>query len=363
MATRYLVLLRGINVGGRNKVPMAALRELLESHGHTKVSTYIASGNVILSSDRSAAAIKRELEDALPKAFKLDSELIAVLVLTQAQLRAVVRDRPKGFGDQPDTYHSDAIFLMGIDAPTAMKVFDPRPGVDEVWPGKGVIYSQRLSAQRTKSRLGKIVGTPGLQVDDDPQLADDDGAARAHGGARGVAAQLVTNRSGDEPQAGCSSPTSRSACSMTSTTASGWEIIETCEASISVIFAPACSAIARRETGSMILSCRTDDGPRRDVLPGRRTGRLGEPGERRRPLRRVDHRRVLGGDVLGEALRHGARQEVGVDDLGRCAGDRDQLECAGRIGDGRAQGGPCAGERDGGLALVRDERVDVDQRP
>ena len=154
MATRYLVLLRGINVGGRNKVPMAAVRELLESHGHTKVSTYI------LSSDRSAATIKRELEDALPTAFKLDSELIAVLVLTQAQLRAIVRDRPKGFGDQPDTYHSDAIFLMGIDAPTAMKVFDPRPGVDEVWPGKGVIYSQRVSAQRTRSRLGKIVGTP-----------------------------------------------------------------------------------------------------------------------------------------------------------------------------------------------------------
>ena len=53
--TRYLVLLRGINVGGRNKVPMAALRELLETHGHTKVSTYIASGNVILSSDRYVA--------------------------------------------------------------------------------------------------------------------------------------------------------------------------------------------------------------------------------------------------------------------------------------------------------------------
>ena len=154
------LLLRGINVGGRNKVPMAALRDLLESHGHTKVSTYIASGNVILSSDRSAAAIKRELEDALPKTFKLDSELIAVLVLTLAQLRAVVRKRPKGFGDHPETYHSDAVFLIDIDAKTAMKVFDPRPGVDEVWPGTGVIYSQRLSAQRTKSRLGKIVGTP-----------------------------------------------------------------------------------------------------------------------------------------------------------------------------------------------------------
>ena len=158
--TRYLVLLRGINVGGRNKVPMAALRELLESHGHTRVSTYIASGNVILTSDQSAAAIKRELEDALPQTFTLDSELIAVLVLTHAQLRAVVRNRPKGFGDQPDTYHSDAVFLMGISAAEALEVFDPRPGVDAVWPGTGVIYSQRLSAQRTKSRLNKIMGTP-----------------------------------------------------------------------------------------------------------------------------------------------------------------------------------------------------------
>src|SRR4051812_2491085 len=91
--TKYLVLLRGINVGGRNKVPMAALRGLLESHGHTKVSTYIASGNVILTSERSAAAIKRDLEQALPKTFKLDSELVAVLVLTLAQLRTVVRKR------------------------------------------------------------------------------------------------------------------------------------------------------------------------------------------------------------------------------------------------------------------------------
>jgi len=124
------------------------------------VSTYIASGNVILSSDRPAISIKRELEEALPTTFKLDSEAIAVLVLTSAQLRAVVADRPKGFGDQPDRYHSDVVFLMGIDAATAMKVFDPRPGVDEVWPGKGVIYSQRLSARRTRSRLNKIMGTP-----------------------------------------------------------------------------------------------------------------------------------------------------------------------------------------------------------
>lgn len=155
----YLVLLRGINVGGKNKVPMAPLRALLEDLGYSDVSTYIASGNVILSSDDPAAEIKREIEEALPKAFRLDSELVAVLVLTVAQLRAIVRNKPNGFGEHPETYHSDAIFLMGIDAATAMKVFDPRPDVDQVWPGDGVIYSQRLSAERTRSRLGKIVGT------------------------------------------------------------------------------------------------------------------------------------------------------------------------------------------------------------
>jgi uncharacterized protein (DUF1697 family) len=158
--TGYLVLLRGINVGGKNKVPMAALKELLEGMGYSNVSTYIASGNVILNSDRPAKEIKREIEEALPKAFRLDSDLISVLVLTRAQLRAVVDKKPKGFGEQPELYHSDAIFLIGIDAADVMDAFDPRPGVDQVWPGKGVIYSQRLSAERTRSRLNKALSTP-----------------------------------------------------------------------------------------------------------------------------------------------------------------------------------------------------------
>jgi uncharacterized protein (DUF1697 family) len=158
--TRYLVLLRGINVGGKNPVPMAGLRGLLEELGYADVSTYIASGNALLSSDRPAAEIKARLEEALPRTFALHSELVAVLVLTHAELRAIVDRRPDGFGDQPETYHSDAIFLMGIDAAEAMPAFDPRPGVDRVWPGDGVIYSQRLSAERTKSRLSKVMSSP-----------------------------------------------------------------------------------------------------------------------------------------------------------------------------------------------------------
>ena len=52
---RYVALLRGINVGGRNKVPMAELREAFERAGHTDVSTYIQSGNVLFRSVMRAA--------------------------------------------------------------------------------------------------------------------------------------------------------------------------------------------------------------------------------------------------------------------------------------------------------------------
>jgi uncharacterized protein (DUF1697 family) len=160
MTKPYLVLLRGINVGGKNRVPMTALRTLLEDLGYSNVSTYIASGNVFLESGKRPTAIKAQIEQALPKTFKLDADLIKMLVMSRDQLEGVVRNKPKGFGEQPSKYHSDAVFLMDVDPAEALAVFDPREGVDKVWPGDGVIYSQRLSSQRTKSRLGKIIGTP-----------------------------------------------------------------------------------------------------------------------------------------------------------------------------------------------------------
>jgi uncharacterized protein (DUF1697 family) len=159
----YVILMRGINVGGKNKVPMADLKKCLEELGFSNVSTYIASGNVILESDKPAGEIRTQIEEALPKSLKLDSELIKVLVLSRDQLQAVVNNKPEGFGEQPEKYHSDTIFLIGIDSVQAMSVFDPREGVDKVWPGDSVIYSQRLSSLRTKSRLSKIVGTPAYQ--------------------------------------------------------------------------------------------------------------------------------------------------------------------------------------------------------
>lgn len=131
----------------------------LEEQGFKNVITYIQSGNVILQSEGDAQTASHKIKEGLPGSFKLDSSIIKVLVLTDQQFQRIGDHKPEGFGEQPEKYHSDAIFLMGIDASQAMSVFSPREGVDKVWSGEGVIYSQRLSAERTRSRLGRIIGT------------------------------------------------------------------------------------------------------------------------------------------------------------------------------------------------------------
>lgn len=156
----FVVLLRGINVGGKNAVPMAGLRRVLEEAGFADVATYIASGNAILRSDRTAADVAALVEDVVAGAFPLDDGRVRALALPRARLRSVIEDRPPGFGERPGEFHSDAIFLIGIDAAEAMQVFAPREGVDTVWPGDGVVYSQRVSALRTKSRLSTVMASP-----------------------------------------------------------------------------------------------------------------------------------------------------------------------------------------------------------
>lgn len=160
MTKVYLALLRGINVGGKNKVPMAELKACFEELGCESVRTYIASGNVIFESSKNSPELTEEVQEALPKKFKLDSELIKVLILSRDQFQKVIDQAPRGFGTEPGKYHSDAIFLMGISSDEAIKVFSPREGVDEVWQGDLAIYSQRLSAQRTRSRLSRIMSSP-----------------------------------------------------------------------------------------------------------------------------------------------------------------------------------------------------------
>ena len=94
MTLSYVALLRGINVGGKNVVPMAELRELFASLGHSSVSTFIQSGNVLFSSN--APVSPETLQAAVTKRFKLD---ITVVLREPAELRHVVASNPFAAGD------------------------------------------------------------------------------------------------------------------------------------------------------------------------------------------------------------------------------------------------------------------------
>jgi len=160
-ATQYVALLRGINVGGRNIVGMAELRQAFEDAGYDAVSTYIQSGNVLFASDAPRASLEDDVEAMLER--RLGASL-RVVVRSHRQLRNVVENAPDSFGQQPDRYHSDVLFLKGtLSSQRALRVVDLREGVDQAWPGTGVLYFARLSERRTQSRMGNIVGTPEYQ--------------------------------------------------------------------------------------------------------------------------------------------------------------------------------------------------------
>lgn len=93
-STRMLALLRGINVGGKNKVPMEDLRSIATALGFTDVSTYIQSGNLVFSSTLGASECEAALEEAIAAKFTLK---IPVIVRTREQWVRYAKGSP--FGD------------------------------------------------------------------------------------------------------------------------------------------------------------------------------------------------------------------------------------------------------------------------
>ncbi|APZ44903.1 hypothetical protein BW723_00755 [Polaribacter reichenbachii] len=74
---RFIILLRGINVSGKNKIPMLDLRELLNSLGFQNVKTYIQSGNIILESSKTKSATCNTIRDAIKDKFGFNVPVIA----------------------------------------------------------------------------------------------------------------------------------------------------------------------------------------------------------------------------------------------------------------------------------------------
>jgi len=100
----HVALLRGINVGGHNRVPMPELRTLMTELGHTDVATYIQSGNAVFTSDEAdTIKLADELRQAIADQLSVDC---GVVVITQAELQQVIDDNPFPAEDNPKALHA-----------------------------------------------------------------------------------------------------------------------------------------------------------------------------------------------------------------------------------------------------------------
>jgi uncharacterized protein (DUF1697 family) len=114
------VLLRGVNVGGHAKVPMARLRELAEELGYTDVATYLQSGNLVVSADSKPAKVEAAIGEALRTHLDVD---VAVMVRTRKELAAVIDANP--FGDVTDPKRLLVNFLAAQPAANKLEALDP----------------------------------------------------------------------------------------------------------------------------------------------------------------------------------------------------------------------------------------------
>lgn len=88
---KKIAILRGINVGGKRKIPMADLRSLCENLGWKDVKTYIQSGNIIFTSDRPNSELEEILESTLKKIYDFQ---IPVIVRSSNELLTTIRKNP-----------------------------------------------------------------------------------------------------------------------------------------------------------------------------------------------------------------------------------------------------------------------------
>jgi uncharacterized protein (DUF1697 family) len=117
---RWVALLRAVNLGPRNKVPMAELRDLLSSLGYTDVRTLLQSGNAAFAAPaRNAATVERAVAKGIADRFGLD---IVVIALTEAGLASVVDATP--FRDAP-VKERHVAFLSARPAAAKVAALDP----------------------------------------------------------------------------------------------------------------------------------------------------------------------------------------------------------------------------------------------
>lgn len=132
MAT-WVVLLRGVNVGGANKLPMAELRALMTSLGHTEVTSYIQSGNVVLKSARTdRAGLAAEICAGIEAMFGLT---VSAVLRTPDELRATLAVNP--FTDEPNGSRVLVTFLADVPSPDNVAQLEPQRFVPDRFELRG----------------------------------------------------------------------------------------------------------------------------------------------------------------------------------------------------------------------------------
>lgn len=106
---KYIALLRGVNVGGKNTIAMPALKAAFEEAGLQGVSTYINSGNIIFSSDNNdITALQEECQKIIRDTFQLD---IVTTVIAAVDLLTALEKAPGWWDNDADSKHN-AIFVI-----------------------------------------------------------------------------------------------------------------------------------------------------------------------------------------------------------------------------------------------------------
>lgn len=151
---QYVALLRGINVGGNNKIEMKQLVKLFQSLGFYNVRTYINSGNILFSAKKEVTA--RAFENAIEKMFGCS---VPVLVIKASDIKRIAKNIPSDWTNGVDQ-KTDVLFLWDTyDSKRSLTLLDIREGVDNVMYSSGAIVWNIKRKDYRKSGMRKVIGT------------------------------------------------------------------------------------------------------------------------------------------------------------------------------------------------------------
>lgn len=154
----YVALLRGINVGGNNKIPMAELRACFEAAGFTAVRTYINSGNVLFESQATdETQLVGACEAAIEKQFGF---FVRVSVIGETELRDAMDHAPSWWGTDTGSKHNAIFVIAPASAEEIIRsVGEAKPEYERVASHGRVIFWSAPIKTFSRSRWSGIVGT------------------------------------------------------------------------------------------------------------------------------------------------------------------------------------------------------------